>query len=274
MRAVRTGVAILAAFVAACAASTEPQLVSLPQSGLRPVARLEHISDYRTAAATVVWIGERHLGFPSFPVTFHFYPNERAFEHALVDSGYDAALARSTARTMVAVGGHRGVLLNELRLSNFEWPDRVALLAHEMTHSLQYELGGGRRGTSDQWLREGFADWMSLRVLERISDINIAGVRRARQSDVRAAGRANVPRLSELVTFRQWVRAGERRGAVIYAVAFLAVELLLERHGVPAFIEYFQRFASSRDRLANFHAAFGEDLESFERTAAARISPR
>ena len=150
----------------------------------------------------------------------------------------------------------------------------MALLAHEMTHSLQYELGGGRRGSSDQWLREGFADWMSLRVLERISDISIAGVRRARQNELRSAGRSNVPRLSELVTFRQWVRAGERHGAAIYALAFIAVERLLERHGVPAFIDYFERFASSRDRLANFRAAFGEDLGSFETTVHARIWPR
>jgi hypothetical protein len=56
-------------------------------------------------------------------------------------------------------------LLNELRLSNLEWGDRVALLAHEMAHSFQYELGGGRRGTSDQWLREGFADWVAIGVL-------------------------------------------------------------------------------------------------------------
>jgi len=254
--------------------SHEPQLVSLPQAGLRPVSRLEHIFDYRTAAATVVSISERDLGFPPFPITFRFYPHEGAFEKALLDSGYDPALARSTARTMIAVGGHRGVLLNDLRLSSLEWPDRIALLAHEMTHSVQYELAGGHRGTSDQWLREGFADWMSLRVLDRIADVSIAGIRRARRNELRSAGRSSVPRLSELVTFRQWVRAGERHGSRIYALAFLAVELLLDRHGVPAFIDYFKRFASSRDRIANFRAAFGEDLESFERAVTAHIWSR
>jgi hypothetical protein len=268
-------VAVVATTVlSACAGSHQPQLVSLPQPSLRPVSRLEHIFDYRTAAATVVSISERDLGFPPFPITFRLYPHQGAFEKALLDSGYDAALARSTARTMIAVGGHRGVLLNELRLSNLEWPDRVALLAHEMTHSLQYELGGGVRGTSDQWLREGFADWMALQVLDRIADISIAGIRRARQNEVRSAGRPNVPRLSELVTFREWVKAGERHKSAIYALAFVAVELLLERHGVPAFIDYFKRFATSRDRVANFRAAFGEDLESFERAVIARVWTR
>ena len=47
------------AFTTACAVSHEPHFVSVPQPGVRPVARLEHIFDYRTAAATVVWISER-----------------------------------------------------------------------------------------------------------------------------------------------------------------------------------------------------------------------
>lgn len=259
------------AFTTACAVSHEPHFVSVPQPGVRPVARLEHIFDYRTAAATVVWISERDLGFPSFPITFRFYPDERAFEKALLDSGYDAALARSTARTMIAVGGHRGVLLNELRLSNLEWGDRVALLAHEMAHSFQYELGGGRRGTSDQWLREGFADWIAIGVLDRLATVSISGIRRARESELRSASQSKLPRLSDLVTFRQWVQAGERQGSTIYALAFVAVDALIERHGIPAFIDYFKRFATSRDRRANFRAAFGEDLESFERGVTERV---
>ena len=251
--------------------SHEPRLVSVPEPGLRPVSRLDQIADYRTAAATVVWISERHLGFPPFPVTFRFYPHEGAFEKALLEAGYDAALARSTASTMVAVGGHRGVLLNDRKLSSLPWDDRVALLAHEMAHALQYELGGGRRGTSEQWLREGFADWMSLRVVERLARISTAGIRRAREAEIRRAGRTKIPRLADLATFPQWVREGERRGSAIYSLAFVAVDLLLERHGVPAALEYFKRFAASEDRAANFRAAFGEDLESFERALIARV---
>ena len=264
--------AILATiFTSACAGSSAPRLVSLPQPDLKPAPRLEYIFDYRTAAVTVASISERDLGLPSFPITFRFYPHEAAFERALLEVGYDAALARSTAKTMTAVGGYRGVLLNELRLSGLEWPDRVALLAHEMTHSLQYELGGGDRGTSDQWLREGFADWIALRVLDRIADMSIARIRQARERELRAAGRSKVPKLSELVTFPQWVRAGERHGSTIYALAFVAVDLLLERHGVESLIVYFKQFATSRDRRTNFRAAFGEDVETFERAVMERV---
>jgi hypothetical protein len=147
----------------------------------------------------------------------------------------------------------------------------VALLAHEVGHSLQYELGGGRRGTSDQWLREGFADWLSVRVLEQLDAASMNGVRGERQRQLRAAGRSKAPRLSELVTFPQWVAASQRHGATAYALSFLGVDLLLERHGMPAVVNYFERFAASEDRAANFRAAFGEDLDTFEAALTVRV---
>jgi hypothetical protein len=235
------------------------------------VSRLDQVFDYRTAAATVVWSAEHPLGFPSFPITFRFYPNRDAFEKALIDVGYDAAFARTPANAMRAVGGHRAVLLNERSFTALPWPDRVATLAHEMGHSLQYELGGGRRGASDQWLREGFADWLAISVLERLDDVSMPDIRRTRQNEVRAAGRSKVPRLADLVTFRQWVHAGERHGATMYSLSFVAVDLLIERHGVPALVGYFKRFAASDDRLGNFRDSFGEDVESFEAALMAGI---
>ena len=257
--------AVAAAVVSACAASSEPRLVSVPHPDLRPASRLDQIADYRTAAATVASIAERELGFSSFPITFRFYPNTEAFERVLLEVGYDAALARSTANTMVAVGGHRGVLLNDARLVVLPWGERVALLAHELGHTLQYELGGGRRGTSDQWLREGFAEWLSISVLARLErSVSLTAIRRARQSELRAAGRSKLPRLSELVTFPQWVNAGKSHSATMYPMAFLAADFLLERHGIPAVLGYFKRFATSEDRTGNFRAAFGEEIENFE----------
>lgn len=263
--------ALAAVLASGCAVSHEPRLVSIPEPGLRPATRVDEIGDYRTAAATIAWISERDLGFPQFPVTFRFYPHREAFEKALLDSGYDPSLARSTARTMMAVGGHRGVLLNDGKVGLLPWAERVALLAHELGHSLQYELGGGFRGASDQWLREGFAEWLSLRVLERLRAISLDDVRRARRGDLHVVGRSRLPALAELVTFPQWVRAGEEHGASIYALSFLAVDFLLERHGVPPVIAYFERFASSQDRIANFRAAFGEGLESFETALHRRL---
>jgi hypothetical protein len=270
-RLVIVRIVIAATCVSGCAISHEPELVTVPQSGLGPVTSLEQVYDYRTAAATVAWVFQHDLGFPSFPATFRFYPHREAFEQALLDVGYDADLASRTAKTMTAVGGHRGVLLNDARLGSLPWADRVALLAHEFGHSLQYELGGGRRGTSDQWLREGFADWLSIRVLERLEVVTMGAVRRERLRQLRSAGRSRTPPLADLVTFPQWVRAGERRGAEMYALSFLAVDQLLERHGVAAVVNYFKSFAESQDRAVNFRVAFGEDIDSFEASVTATL---
>jgi hypothetical protein len=271
----RYAAALLAVVVStsACAASG-PVMVTVPQPGLQPASRLDSIFDYRTAAATVVSILERDLGFDSFPVTFHFYRDRVEFEKALLGGGYDANLARSTAAAMTAIGGHRAVLLNDSRFSSLPWSGRVAMLAHEWGHSLQYELGGGTRGTSDQWLREGFAEWLSVRLLERLDAASMAEVRRTRLRELRATARSNVPSLTQLVTFPQWVEANARGDSATYFLSFLAVDLLLERNGFADVVGYFRRFATSQDRAANFRSAFGEDLKAFETALAARLWKR
>ena len=267
-------VALAAAVCAsACAVSHEPDIVFIPQPSVRAATTLDEIGDSRTAAVTISAIFDRQLGIPRFPATLEFYPHSDAFERALIRVGYDAELARSTAARMTAVGGYRGVMLNDGKFRLLSKPQRVALLAHELGHSFQYELGGGKRGASDQWLREGFAEWLSIRVIERLDGVSMASIRRDRQRELRAAGRSGTPRLSELITFPAWVRASERYKDTMYALAFVAVDALLERHGMPAVIDYFKRFATSDDRSAAFRAAFGEDHRSFEAVLARRLWP-
>jgi hypothetical protein len=99
----------------------------------------------------------------------------------------------------------------------------------------------------------------------------MATVRAARRGALRRHRKATLPRLDELVTFPQWVEAGQRLGPAGYAFAFLAVDVLLERHGGPAVLDYFRRFATSQDRAGHFRAAFGEDLETFEAGLGARL---
>jgi hypothetical protein len=108
-------------------------------------------------------------------------------------------------------------------------------------------------------------------VLERLEVVTMAAVRRERLRQVRSAGRSRTPPLADLVTFPQWVQAGERQGEQMYALSFLAVDQLLERHGVAAVTGYFKRFAESQDRVANFRSAFGEDLHTFEASVAATL---
>jgi hypothetical protein len=204
-------------------------------------------------------------------VTLVLFPDRRAFEEGLRALGYDPQLAQDTASTFNAIGGARAILVNERSLRRAGWPERVRVLAHELVHSTQYALGGGVRGASEQWLREGFAELVSMETVERL------GLGRARtlRDDLllplsRVAASEPPAPLDELSTFRQWGAAHGRFRVPLYAQAYLATELLVERHGRPAVVGYFARFGGSQEREAHFAAAFGLSLRRFEDQFRAR----
>lgn len=274
LRATATAALVFCSLLAeGCAAALVPRTVDFAYGApeLRPPVR---IRSYEDALAAIAAVFERDLGFRAFSATLRLCPDTHSFEAALVSVGYEPPFARETARVMAAVGGHRGVLLNEQTLVPMSWPTRVGLLAHELTHTFQYELGGGRRGTSDQWLREGFAEWVAMRVLDRLGAARAADFRRGRLRRLRATRAADAPRLDEMITFRQLVALAARDDIAPYAQAFLAADLLVERHGLPAVVRYFELFATSRDRLGNFAAAFGESLPAFESALRQHLWPR
>ena len=256
-----------------CAAAVEPRAVVFPDAASHARAHIDSISTYRQASATIAVVFERDLRFPSFDATLHFYADRRGLERALIDAGYEPPFARRTAGVMAAVGGHRGVLLNEGAILEMPWHLRIGLLAHELTHTLQYSLGGGRRGASDQWLREGFAEWVAMNVLDKLRAMPMASYRRQKLSELRETRRDRAPRLDEMATFPQMVELAARKDIAPYAQAFLAVDFLIERHGVAGVLRYFQLFAASQDRRGNFAAAFGEDLETFEASLGSRLWP-
>ncbi len=264
--------ALWAMCAAGCAAALEPRAVDFSYDAPEPPRRAR-IGSYEQASAAIAAAFEHDLRFPAFTATLRLFPDARRFEAALLDVGYEPPLARDTARVMAGVGGHRGVLLNESMLARMSWPDRVALLAHELAHTLQYELGGGRRGASDQWLREGFAEWVAMRVLARLETMRPADYRRIKVEQLRATSAAKAPRLDDMATFPQLVALASRDDIAPYAQAFLAVDLIIERHGLPAVIRYFELFATSDDRRGNFVVAFGEDLDAFEAVLRPRLWP-
>jgi hypothetical protein len=265
----------LSACLAACATVRgQPWVLDSPALATGPVARAEWVASWPQALASVLHVFATRLALPRLEVRLVFLPDDATFEGLLREIGYDPELARSTVATMTGIGGHRRVLLNEARMADDGWPARVGLIAHELTHVLQYELGGGVRGTSDQWLREGFADWVELQVLAAMGVVEVGPVR---AELVRRTRGADVPPLSRLATFPDWVAANERSRRVdLYGAAQLAVDLLIERHGVDAVLEYFRRFAASQQREAHFAAAFGQALDGFDDDfrRSLRLEPR
>lgn len=258
---------ILVLFAVGCATlPAQPRVIALDEIRGLPVARAAWITDYERALISIAAVTERDLGLPALRAVLRFYPDRNALRAALEAEGQDPILARDTAATMAAIGGFRSILLNDAALEPLNWPSRIALLAHELAHTVQYEFSGGRRGTSDQWLREGFADWVQAHVLAALGVTTRDVVRADSIRRLRASrDPQRLPALSDMVTFPDWVALHGGTGKeFLYAHAFVAADFLIERHGLDAVTGYFRLFATSDDRTRNFAAAFGEDFATFD----------
>jgi hypothetical protein len=240
--------------------------VSAALEGARPDVR--RVADYPDALAVllpairgVLRVAVPHGG------ALEIHADREHFARALVKAfGVDRANARDLAEWVQAAVSGRTVLVNEAVLDGKAWPERIEIIAHELTHTIQHELAGRRRSTTDSWLFEGFAEWAALRVADALGLRTFAGARETYVAAVRtAAAQRPLPSLARMATPQEWIAVRLEHGfEPTYGVAFLAAELLVDRHTPGAVVGYFRRFAASEDRLANFEAAFGQPLEAFE----------
>lgn len=258
--------------LSACASTaTWPRVVQAGGGGPAPL-RGEWIDNYDQALASIAVVMTDQLDLPPPRAAFYFHRDRDAFQAALEAQGYPPELARQTASVLTAVSGHERVVVNDRALEEVGWLFRVALLAHELTHTLQYDFANGKRGTSDQWLREGFAEWVEVEVLVRLGFTTRPAAQRVLRTRLRDGRADRWPPLSEMVTFPQWVALAEQVGQeALYGYAAIATEHLLEQHGVAAVIGYFRLFGKSDDRLENFRRAFGYELTEFEQSFTERL---
>jgi hypothetical protein len=264
-----SGALLLAVFAAACAKTPERiEIVTLPAPGT--AVSTDRLGGYAAALAAIMAAFEQALGLPRADVALVLFPNRRAFERGLLDVGYTPGLARS-ASAFDAIGGARAVLVNAGVVNGFDRARRVRLLAHELVHSLQYQFSGGTRGASEQWLREGFAEWVACRITAHLGLASFESLREDLLGllDGARVGLPPAP-LDNLVTFPQWVEAQGRYEAPLYAQAFIAAELLIEMRGVPAIVRYFERFKDTSEHQRPFAEAFGLERAAFERALVRR----
>ena len=256
---------ILASLLAAGCGRPPTSLEIVPPPSAAAALEDARLARYQAAVSEIGTAFEQAVGLPRVDVPLVLFPDRRAFEQGLLRIGYPPALARS-ASAFTAIGGARAVLLNGGILRTLNRTQRTRLLAHELVHSLQYHFSGGTRGASEQWLREGFAEWVACRVtahlglasFESLRDEVLAGL-----ADDRL-GAAPAP-LHRLATFPQWVEAQDRYESPLYVQAFVAAELLVETHGVARVVQYFERFRNTSDAGQAFVQAFGTERAEFER---------
>jgi hypothetical protein len=231
-------------------------------------------AEYGRAMNVLASLLREKFGLPVSQPKLLLYSGREAFEANLVHVvRFDPAYAREVAGWAVAVGAPEMVLANEEALERIPWSERIRVLAHELVHTVQYGLSGGRRSTSDQWLREGFADWIAYRTLESL-DMRSPSQRRsfllARIKGT--AHRSSCAPLSKMVTLEDFTNSRVRfGGSSVYGESMLATEFLIQRHGVQSILQYFTLFKQSDDRLENFRIAFNEELPAFEKEFTAYL---
>jgi hypothetical protein len=276
-------------FLPGCASA--PRIVQIPTvvEPVRPT--IYRTSDYPQTLAAIVFVMTRDLKLPAADGTVTFYPNSMVLESALVteyEKDFEqlerqlgpkekerfqatkteniALAARQRATTAVAVGMYKRVLVNELILVRYPWSERIRVLAHELTHTVEKNLVDGQLMSADLWLVEGFAEWVAYKVLDALDIESFAqGRKQAIDVTVKARQYQTFPSLTQLVTGTEWLTWARTLGReATYGQALLAVDFLIEQKSLSAVVEYFRLFGKLNNRERNFVTAFGEPVSAFE----------
>lgn len=272
-------------FLSGCAST--PQLLTIPSRGeaVRPPAYGS--KDYSEVLAAIVSVMERDLKLPPVEASVTLYFSQTSYESGVVaESEKDLERlrqqlgpranrlreeelvfsARRFAVSSVAVGMYKKVLVNEWRLAKYPWTEWVKVLAHELTHTIERNLVEGRLTASDQWLREGFAEWVGYQVADTFGAETFAKSRdRVLDSIADAKSYQTFPSLTQLTRNAEWLTWSKTLGrAATYGQALIAVDLLVEQRGLAAVVEYFRLFGKLNNRERNFTMAFGEPISAFD----------
>ncbi|MBI2467103.1 MAG: hypothetical protein HYV62_04695 [Candidatus Rokubacteria bacterium] len=275
----RLRVAIAAALLlgAGCAGPSLVLPVHLERDVLRAAADAAPPADYASAVRAISAVMVEELGLPlPGEFTLYVYPTRGAYARGLAAAGdLPAERAADIARHSAGLGQARRLFINDGALRDVPRKVWLGVLAHELTHVAQYALSGGRRGRSEQWLREGMADWVACRVVERLGAGRFREERdRAVRAVARGFGRLGDGPLDlvELGRPHGWEARHRRAGGKLtYRLVFLLTDELVRRHGFERLLTYLRAFADADDRFGNFRRAFGVSVEAFEAEALGRL---
>lgn len=203
--------------------------------------------------AVVITATSKELGLPVVePLYLHLYKDTDAFAGSAGRSG--RRLPPDVVQFAIAVAEENRFHINMEKVRGRPWNVLIKTLAHEYAHNIEYALSVQR---GSQWLREGFADWVAAKVLHSLGWQDYAlSLHRAQLQVSRL--KESLPNLSDLEESQRWTTwANQPKGAIMtYSMAFLAVDRLTERKGLPAMTRYF----TSQD----FQGSFGLPWNDFE----------
>ena len=244
--------------------------------------------DYAAAVAAIMFVMVRDFGLPVIDGgSVTLYPSQTSYEAGVVAHSTEnierlrkqlgprakpvnesavVSAATITAVGSNAVGMYKKVLVNEWRVIKYSWPEWVRVLAHELTHTATIELFDGRLALPDQWLNEGFAEWVGYKVVESFGSQHFAVSRKlALDSIATATTYQTFPALGQLARNPDWITWSRTLGrAATYGQAFIAVDFLIKEKGISSVIEYYRLFKKLNNRERNFATAFGESVSGFD----------
>jgi hypothetical protein len=244
---------------------------------------IEVIKDYQGALSAIVSVMGRELKLPAPQGRIYFYRDVGAYQAALATevktnihwpkaesreirrqrNQLEFELFKRTLDLAVHMGAltyGQKVFIAEWTMMQVPWRNRVITLAHELTHVIQSSLSAGRVEHMHRWLVEGFADWVSFKVVDAL------GAKNFFHDQMRQACGYEIANLRELEAPGSWLpsKGSLGRPQARYGQSTCAVHYLTVQDGVPAIIEYFRLFKDRDAAAQNFAKAFGESSDAFE----------
>jgi hypothetical protein len=218
------------------------------------------------------WLIRHRLELPFPPaIRTHVYVNEATMVDGLIKVAGDSREdAWDKGRYAAGVAARAGLFLRGDYLARMHVVGRAGLFAHELAHVSQSRLREGGRGRAAQWILEGHADWVKMRVLDLLRYRPYA---ESRDHIVRTIVGSPTPvklfpDLQDLARNEAWVAATNKLGApATYCQSFLAVDLLVERYGSARVTEFLGRFSlasAPREHWSNvFPISYRQFLDEF-----------
>jgi hypothetical protein len=276
-----------------CATGTRVYTIPPGTDAVKPVPLGSREYGLILDAIVAVMVGDLKLPAPAGSMTV--YASQASYEEgALIEAREDLERLRQqlgpkanqlkeeeflsgAKRTAVSSGAHaryKRILVNEWLLSKHSWAGQLRLLAHELTHVMQMDLVEGRSVTSDQWIREGLAEWVGYKVAAALGAESFdKGRESALASIAERKFYQTFPSLNQLALNSEWLTWSRTLGhSGTYGQAFIAVDFLIADKGLPAVINYFQLFKKLNNRARNFATAFGESPAAFEARFAKHLN--
>lgn len=222
------------------------------------------------------WLIRHKLELP-FPTAIkaYVYVNQATLVEGLIKLAGDSnAEAWDRGRYAAGVAARSGLFLRGDYLASMHLIARTGLIAHELAHVSQMRLREGGRGRAAQWILEGHADWVKVRVLDLLRYRSYAD---SRDHIVRTViGSATpiklFPDLDTLARNDAWVASTNKLGAqATYCQAFLAVDWLVERYGSAKLTEFLGRFALGTEPREHWAKVFPITYRQFLDEYRARL---